>query len=54
VSPVAAAVQATAVPTVPVAGQLIVALNGVPELMDMVVDAVAVFAFGSVTVTLTV
>jgi hypothetical protein len=54
VSPDAVAEHETAVPTVPVAGQLIATLSGVAELMLMVVDAVAVFALASVTVTLTV
>lgn len=53
-SPDAVAEQETAVPTVPVVGQVIVTLSGVAELMLMVVDAVAVFALASVTVTLTV
>lgn len=50
VPPVAEAVQATAVPTVPVAGQLIVAANESGET-ETVVDAEAVFALVSVAVT---
>ncbi len=48
--PVADAVQATAVPTVPVAGQLIDAANARGAIVT-VADADAVFAFASVTVT---
>jgi len=51
--PVADAVHDTAVPTVPVAGQLIVTAS-VNGLIVMVADAVAVFALASVAVTLTV
>ena len=55
VPPVDAAVHTTAMPTVPVAWQLIVTARLLAaELMMMVADAVAVFAFASVTVTLTV
>jgi hypothetical protein len=54
VSPDAAALQLTAVPTVPVAGQVIVTVSGVLELMLMVADAVAVLALASVPVTDTV
>ena len=53
-SPAADAEQFTAVPTVPVAGQVIVAESSVPELMLMVADADAVLALESVAVTLTV
>ena len=45
--------QATAVPVVPVAGQLIDTDNA-SGLIVTVADAVAVFAFASVTVTLIV
>jgi hypothetical protein len=49
------AVQLTAVPTVPVVGQLIVTVRLLTTgLMTMVADAVAVNALESVTVTLTV
>jgi len=51
VSPVAEAVQDTAVPTVPVAGQLIVAARACPELIETVADAVALFALVSLAVT---
>jgi len=48
-------VQATALPTVPVAGQLIVTVGAtIVGLMLMVVEAVAVAALPSVAVTLTV
>jgi hypothetical protein len=47
------AVQVTAVPTVPVVGQLIVTTR-FAALMTIVADAVAVAAFASVAVTVTV
>jgi hypothetical protein len=53
VPPVADAVQLTAVPTVPVVGQVIVTVMAV-ELTVMVAEFVAVFALASVTVTETV
>jgi len=55
VPPVDVAVHRTAIPTVPVVGQLIVTVRPVTTgLMKMVADAVAVLAFASVTATLTV
>ena len=48
--PVAEAVQVTAVPAVPVVGQLIVTANPAPPII-IVTDAVTVFAFVSVAVT---
>ena len=54
VSPDAVAVQDTAAFTVPVVGQLIVTVRGDPAVIEIVADAVAVFALASVTVTLTV
>jgi len=53
VPPLEAAVQDTGLPTVPVVGQLIVT-DKAPGLMVTVAEAVAVFALGSVIVTLTV
>ena len=50
VPPVALAVQDTATPTVPLAGQLIVTATG-NGLIVTVADALAVAAFASVTVT---
>jgi len=50
--PLEAAVQFTGLLTVPVVGQVIVTERA-PGLMLTVVEAVAVFAFASVTVTLT-
>jgi hypothetical protein len=47
------AVKVTAVPTVPVAGPVIVTVRGVPD-MEIVADAVAVTALASVIVTETV
>lgn len=54
VSPDADAEQLTAVPTVPVAGQVMVTTSAVPDEMLMVALADAVFALESVPVTLTV
>src|SRR2546421_12724330 len=53
VPPLDVAVQATGLLTVPVAGQVIVT-DKAPGLIVTVADAVAVFAFASVTMTLTV
>lgn len=53
-SPVAEALQLTAVPTVPVAGHVMVVTSGEPPPIVMVADADAVFALESVPVTLTV
>jgi hypothetical protein len=53
VPPLVVAVQATAVPTVPVVGQVTVTVKAF-GLMVTVAEAVAVTAFASVTVTLTV
>jgi hypothetical protein len=53
VPPVDVAVHVTAVPTVPVAGQVSVTTRAA-ELMTMVADAVADTAFASVAVTVTV
>ena len=54
VPPLDVAVQVTGLPTVPVVGHVAVTVNGTPKLITIVADAVAVFAFPSVTVTLTV
>ena len=53
-SPVADALQLTAVPTVPVAGHVMLATRAEPELMAMVAEADAVAALESVAVTDTV
>jgi hypothetical protein len=53
VPPVAEAVQLTAMLTVPVGGQFIVSVSAV-ELIVIVAELVAVFAFASVTVMATV
>jgi hypothetical protein len=53
VSPDPVAVKVTAVPAVPVVGPEMVTVSGVPGT-EMVADALAVAAFASVTVTLTV
>ena len=54
VPPEADAEQLTAVPTVPVAGHVIDTASGVPALMLMVADFVAVAPLLSVTVRVTV
>lgn len=48
------ALQETAMPTVPVAGQLIETARDCPEVIVIVAEFDAVFEFVSVTVTLTV
>ena len=54
VPPVDVAAQVTGLPTVPVVGHVATTVNGTPKLITIVEEAVAVFAFPSVTVTLTV
>lgn len=54
VPPVADAVQDTAVPTVPVDGQLIETARTCADVMLIVAELEAVFVFASVTVTLIV
>lgn len=54
VPPLEEAVQFTIVPTVPVAGQLMVTIRAAAGLMTIVAVIIAVLLFPSVSVTLTV